>query len=208
VETSSDGLVDISSLKDGDLVKTFDITEQKWKFSKFITYIHKDSSIVARYISVRTGHNQTLLISPLHLIAAKKKLHTSRDTDFEFIFAKELKRGDTIVAESGFEVVSEISEVFEKGAYAPLTESGTVLVDSILASCYANTNWHEAAHFVFKPIIKLSSVLNIERELIGTAGAVVGEAGKVELPESVFWYARLIHKLVPWIPFSSDYVFF
>ncbi len=164
---------------------------------------------MAKYVSIRTVFNRTLLISPLHLIASKKKSQSAKDTDFEFIFAQELKVGDTIIAESGFESISEIGEIFGKGAYAPLTESGTVLVDSILASCYANTNWHEAAHFLFKPIIKISSLLNIDRELIGIASSVVDQSGKVEqMPDNVFWYAKLIHKLVPWIPFSSEYVFF
>lgn len=129
-------------------------------------------------------------------------------SDIEFVFARELQLGDIIVAESGFENVTELMEVYEKGAYAPLTESGTVLVNSILASCYANTNWHDAAHLIFRPIIKLSSLLNFDQQLVKDTSVLVDEAKKVELPDSVFWYARFIHKIVPYIPFTSQYVFF
>lgn len=209
VETQDSGLVDISSLKVGDYVKAYDSNLDKWKFSKFITYLHQDENIVAKYISIKTAvFNQTLRISPLHLIAKQEA------NQVEFVFAKDLLVGDTIKAESGLEKIVALEEIYQTGAYAPLTESGTIVVDSVLASCYANTNWHTAAHLLFTPIIKLSGIFNFENKNLidkthhqSDAIKVVG-SGAVELPDNVFWYARFIHKLAPYIPFTSSFVFF
>jgi hypothetical protein len=210
VETKQKGLVEISSLREGDYVKTYDSGLGKWTFSRFITYLHQDQHINSKYISLKTSSfNQTLRISPLHLIAKQQA------DQIEFVFAKDLVVGDTIIAESGLEKLIAIEEVHGSGAYAPLTESGTIVVDSILASCYANTNWHNAAHLLFTPIIKLSSIFNIENNnVIDTnhhqshKSGVAKEVSAVELPDSVFWYARFIHKLMPYIPFTSSFVFF
>ena len=40
---------------------------------------------------------------------------------------------------------------FFPGAYVPLTEEGTIIVDGILASCYATFN-HDLAHLVMTPM--------------------------------------------------------
>ncbi len=117
--------------------------------------MHKDENVISKYISIRTSFNQTITISSLHLIAK------SINSKLEFVFAKEINLGDYIKAESGVEQVIELREVYRNGAYAPLTESGTIVVDSVLASCYANTNWHTAAHFLFQPLIQFSKYFNI-----------------------------------------------
>ena len=41
--------------------------------------------------------------------------------------------------------------VFLLGAYVPLTEEGNILVDGILASCYASFD-HGLAHFTMTPM--------------------------------------------------------
>ena len=41
--------------------------------------------------------------------------------------------------------------IFSSGAYVPLTEDGNIVVDGVLASCYASFN-HDLAHFLMIPI--------------------------------------------------------
>ena len=44
------------------------------------------------------------------------------------------------------------SEIFCTGAYTPLTREGNIIVDEVLASCYASPVDHDLAHFVTAPI--------------------------------------------------------
>ena len=46
------------------------------------------------------------------------------------------------------------------GAYTPLTMEGNILVDGILASCYASFD-HELAHVVMKPLLWFPSIMNL-----------------------------------------------
>lgn len=39
-----------------------------------------------------------------------------------------------------------------KGLYAPVTMTGTIVVDSVVASCYGNHPNHALSHMIFAPI--------------------------------------------------------
>ena len=157
VETIDKRVIQISDLKQGDYIKSYDLTTNEWKYSKFILYLHKDENIITKYIFIRTSSNQTLYISKYHLIAR------NNSNNIEFVFANQLKINDNLIIGSNFnDNVIELKEIYEEGAYAPLLESGTISVNNILASCYANIKWHHLAHFVLQPIIKLSNYFDFE----------------------------------------------
>ena len=40
---------------------------------------------------------------------------------------------------------------FYPGAYAPLTSEGNIIIDGVLASCYADLTDHDLAHISIKP---------------------------------------------------------
>ena len=46
------------------------------------------------------------------------------------------------------------------GAYVPLTTEGNILVDGVLASCYASFN-HDIQHVVMKPLVWFPSVVDL-----------------------------------------------
>ena len=49
--------------------------------------------------------------------------------------------------------INAISQFTARGAFAPLTSTGTLLVDGIVASCYASTNWDlDLVHKAFAPV--------------------------------------------------------
>ena len=51
-----------------------------------------------------------------------------------------------------FDQIISINYVTSEGLYAPLTRQGNIVVDSVVASCYALVNNHEMAHMSFAPI--------------------------------------------------------
>ena len=63
------------------------------------------------------------------------------DNSFEFVFADEIQEGDKLISWKGSEITEEavvaVEPAVEKGTWAPLTMEGTLLVDGLLASCYA-----------------------------------------------------------------------
>ena len=104
--------------------------------------------------------------------------------------------------------IVKIETIFDMGVYAPLTESGTLAVNSIFASCYANTLWHNLAHLFFYPIIQISKYFNIDalnQYMENTWSQIKNEDDKTK---GIFWYAKFFHSIVDYIPFSSSLVAF
>ena len=132
------------------MVKTIDTSTNKIIYSKFITYLHRDDNVLSDFILITTNQSKTLRISEKHLIAKM-----SSNKKFEFVLAKNLNLNDVLVINDAENIIYEKiikieNNVEETGVFAPLTESGTMLVDEILVSCYANTYKQDLAHFVFK----------------------------------------------------------
>ena len=194
METENRGIVQISELKYGDMVKTFDAQSNKSTFTKFLNYLHTDKSAKVEYLSIRTeSADKDLIISPLHLIA-----HISKETrKLEFVFAKELKLDDQLVVETTngerkHDRCTKIESIQDKGAYAPLTESGTIMVNNVLASCYANTYNHELAHLVFKPVRFWYTYIN---DYVATANST-----DLKREDGINWYAKAFLNIVNTIP--------
>ena len=100
--------------------------------------------------------------------------------------------------------VIELKEIYEEGAYAPLLESGTISVNNILASCYANIKWHHLAHFVLQPIIQLSNYFDFDQLDENIDPNYYADY----LPTNVFWYARYLNWATGYIPFSNRFMLF
>ena len=110
-------------------------------------------------------------------------------------------------SEFEYERLVQKEEVMEKGAYAPLTETGTVYVNSILASCYANTIVNDLAHYLFQPLVLLSKYVDIEYFKFFGASESRNESSNDE-SYGIFWYCKFFLNLLPYIPFSSYIVSF
>ena len=48
--------------------------------------------------------------------------------------------------------VNSIDTVRKQGVYAPMTQCGTIVVDNVLASCYASYPSHTIAHAIMAPL--------------------------------------------------------
>ena len=133
----------------------------------------------------------------MHLIARR----SNQNNDIEYVLAKELKQNDVLVSseENENEIIIDLSKVMEKGAYAPLLETGTISVNNLLASCYANTKWHNLAHFAFKPVIKMSNYFNVD--------STISNKNDIALPNGVNWYTGLLSSFLPYVPMSSTFVY-
>jgi hypothetical protein len=61
--------------------------------------------------------------------------------------------GDSLVKYDGklHEIVN-VSKKFYKGCYAPLTQSGTLIVNDFVVSCFAEYD-HDDCHLFMKPLI-------------------------------------------------------
>lgn len=161
----------LSELQLGDEILT---TDEKGHLTstEVLLFLHKDLDKPATFIVIEVeGHPDSLQLTPHHLIFATRDVLAG----FLPIYAYRVQVGDFVqIFVNGTQLlpskVVNVSIQEETGVYAPLTAHGTLLVNGILTSCYANIEWHEMAHRSFSPLRLLYSMFSFLPELIGNDG--------------------------------------
>mgnify|MGYP001077172210 CR=1 FL=1 len=133
----------LSQLKIGDLV----IVNENNVYEPVLAFIHASKENLFNYLAMEinsslSNTSSTLFVSPNHLIF---------DYDSgEARFAGKFQVGDRVQFIQNNKITpSEIINIElkqEQGFYAPLTPSGTIVVDGVVASNYASVSNHALAH--------------------------------------------------------------
>ena len=124
----------------------------------------------------------------------------------QFRFAKLLSKGDYIVTFDPIngvqteELIQSITIVTVKGYAAPLTMSGTILIDNILTSCYAVVDNHYLAHSSMAPVRWWYNLNTILRPIIPEALSVTFKIDKQS--NGTHWFPAFLHyfqsSLIDW----------
>jgi len=138
--------------------------------------------------------NRTCRLFPGHLIyagnhTAAAHLHT---THLQPVFAGQLQTGSDVIVNTGGNVgratvVAMRWSHDSSGVYAPITERGTIVVDDVIVSCYAEFSSHVTAHACLAP---LRYAYYVSRWLFQQSAA----HADAHL-DGVHWYATLLRRL-------------
>ena len=122
----------LDELKLGDIVQDSPTTFSVYYHDKAYDHRHLSNQM---YVSIKTenGYNITLSIS--HMI----QIGNSSFIEAKYVEPEKMY----LITESGLSKVLSISKEFHSKHYSPYTYSGTIMVDGILASCYAVTSGYE-----------------------------------------------------------------
>jgi len=187
VEVSGRGLVSITALKAGDMVR-----DSIASFSPFVTYLHVDLSYTTNFVAISAANGAQLRLTPDHFVFVVDtngrvdgaRADSVQQGDRVFISGSTYNVSNTDLAFGEMSEVVQIEKVSEKGIVTPLTASGQIVVDGMVASCYADTfrdnfsHWTIHADF-FQPLIALS--------------AIAPSLTSSDLPSgSIHWYARFL----------------
>lgn len=133
------------------------------------------------YFVIQTENpKRKLYLTKLHLLYIRARFSSF----WQVKFAKLVQKGDLVKVNSDGKLVeAEVTNIYvsnERGSIAPLTGEGNIIVDGVLASCYALLEDHYLADSIFWPAKILyrhfPSLLN-----------------QLDEPQQgVHWYARLM----------------
>jgi len=130
----------MDELQVGDRVLTGDGT-----YSKVYAFSHKDASTKVTYLQILTesmNKKHPLEITGKHLLY----VYDNRNSKKKLEFAQAVKVGDFLVSsrtENKSRVVS-IRSIQRQGLYTPLTATGTIVVNGVVASVYASFGFLDA----------------------------------------------------------------
>ncbi len=156
--------------------------------SKVVSFLHKSEDANATFIRLHYGLNNKTIgyitLTPKHL------LNVGTDEKADFKPASDVKHGDLLTyfdsANNSFISVTvlDIENIYKTGVYAPLTKTGTIVVDDILASCYSMVKSHKMAHFFFDILNTIGNVLPIT-------------------PDTYVSYSKFLYQIIDFIKISN-----
>ncbi|KTF80548.1 hypothetical protein cypCar_00019553 [Cyprinus carpio] len=184
----------IKDLKVGDRVLAAD-EEGNVILSDFIMFMDHDPTTRRQFIVIETSEPFTkLTLTAAHLVFTG---NASSSSGMTVTFASNVKPGDTVLVSEGtsksLKSVTVMRSYTEehKGSYAPVTAHGTIIVDQVLASCYAVIESHKWAHWAFAPV-RLSHKLTTWLFPARDSNVTFQEDG-------IHWYSNLLFHIGSWL---------
>lgn len=179
----------LTELRIGDKVLTMDSDDQL-KFSEVFMFLHRDEHLRREFIRIETENGYSVTATPSHLIYTwrtngSNAIDSTDSADFRF--ADHIRVGDYVLVNVNNTLeprrVKQITREMHEGVFAPLTYDGTIVVNSIAASCYALVPKHTLAHAIFMPMRSLHRI----EEMFGMTNDI-----ETQLPRGIHWYASTL----------------
>lgn len=172
--------IPVWALKPGQRVRAVD-EQVRPTYSEFLTFLDKAPSTRTAFHVIETRDPpRRLALTAAHLLF----VGANATAPVEAIFASRVQPGQYVLVTEGGELrpakVTAVSVRMDTGAYAPLTRHGTLVVDDVVASCFALVQEHRLAQWAFWP-------LRLYHSLAG--------GHWTQLEEGVHWYSALLYRL-------------
>merc|ERR1711942_18910 len=156
VETK-EGTKTLCELRIGDLIRTSS-GDHHTDFTESLGWLDRQRSSPAEMLQIFTSDNY-----PAVTLSASHLVFTTNTTKY----AGDLVPGDTLLHRDGEQVkeqeISMIKTSMESGYWAPLTRSGTLLVNGYLMSCYASYP-HTVSDIAMGPVKAMPMILLDDHE--------------------------------------------
>lgn len=160
-------------------------------FEPVIAFLHRDTFANSDFIKIQTDHiGRFLTASSEHLVYVWTGHGNLSNPPVDTKSMDRMAVGDTILVSDGnatgpirLEKVISVESVHGQGLYAPLTKSGTIFVDDVLASCYAAVGNERMAHHALVPLRLWHHVT----DFLGSSGSESSPE-----PDGIHWYAELL----------------
>jgi len=175
-------------------------------YSEVIAFLDRSPSEKRQFIRLTTISGRVLTLTPAHLVPVDGR---------SSVFAAKVQPGDKILvndvaanAENDNHVdnrlrwdsVVETKLVLEEGVFAPLTTEGTLLVDDVMASCYALVDSQSVAHYAFLPLRIWNAITSVfTGKLDDTRYSEIRQddikRNQSTIQNGVHWYASMLYSL-------------
>ncbi|XP_061388888.1 protein hedgehog-like [Musca vetustissima] len=178
----------MTDLRIGDRVLS--INEQgEAIYSEIILFMDRNMDEAQEFVQMTTEGGATLTVTPAHLIM----IWNREKSVTEYVFADRVQEGDQVfVHDSTGELrpqrVVDLRAVLKHGFVAPLTKEGTIVVNSVAASCYAVVNSQSLAHWTYAPV-RIWSMLKSYLPSSSSSNT----ATTAQMQNGVHWYGKTLY---------------
>lgn len=172
-------------------------------YDDVIAFIHRQPQLMTSFSVITTVAGYRLVATGDHLIFTSVDQSASFTDGAQSAFVAHLHSGnDSVYVTSSdskhldVSMVTNVTTVTGRGVFAPLTSSGTIVVDGVVASCYAFVSSHRIADFVMAPLRLSARTWNYYYDSVSALDGVHWYASFMRriaeflFPDSHLWFAR------------------
>ena len=186
-------------------------SDGKFVYSQVLMFLDRDPNIDRLYFHIETASGATITATPSHLLFVAEPNSTANQQVFANPqFAKDIFVGQYLYTRSGtnqsnsafLDRVVRIRTSVGRGAFAPLTATGNLVVNNITASCYAVIHSQTLAHLSFLPVRWAHFFVQLGDHLSGyflskstSTFSARSIRSKPVAQEGVHWYAQMLYNL-------------
>ncbi|XP_072524850.1 tiggy-winkle hedgehog protein isoform X2 [Salminus brasiliensis] len=209
VQLEDGGTKQVRDLRAGDRVLAAD-EKGRAVFSDFIMFMDESPRARRQFVVVETTEPaRRLTLTPAHLLFVRSADYgndtaTPSSPLMSARFASSVRAGHEVFVSDGIAEEGDgralrsarvtrvyTAQLAREGAYAPVTAHGTVVVDRVLASCYAAVEQHRWAHWALAPA-RLSHALAAWMWPRWQSSGTSNNGG-------LHWYARALMQVGSWL---------
>lgn len=158
-------------------------------FSEVLAFLDRNVNQSREFVRLDTEDGQRLTVTPSHLVMAwlpqRQTVH--------YMFADQIQEGDYLLASVNSNLepkkVVKVAAVLSQGVFAPLTTTGTVIVDDVAASCYAVIDSQSVAHWSFMPFRLAKSIWHWV-----APASMLGQTTAAH-QNGIHWYAKALYSM-------------
>lgn len=183
-------------------------------FSPVILFLDRNPKEQRQFYTLHLDSGHSLTLTPEHLV------YSAPDSKSEFgtVFARYIQEGDLLLVHSSIAElvprrVVRVEVEIHTGVYAPLTAAGNLVVDNVLASCYAVVDSGSLAHAVFAPIRWYESTRQFLNGIAQSYSVEKDKSKRLQkkrrseeddddgtvTQSGIHWYADLLYSIAEWV---------
>lgn len=195
VTLESGGHKSISELQPGERVLASEGSDGSGElvYSEVLAFLDRDPETLRLFYTLQTANGAHLSLTAAHLVFVtegncSEGAVPTRGT-LRAVYGSDARPGQCVLVSEGeagqrhseghLSLITRVRVRASRGAYAPLTQQGTLVVDGVVTSCYAVVEQHSVAHWAFSP-------LRLIHSWTGSTGSH---------SDGIHWYSQLLHWL-------------
>ncbi|XP_023216466.1 sonic hedgehog protein-like isoform X2 [Centruroides sculpturatus] len=162
-----------------------------------------------QFYVLKTERGREITLTPSHLIFSSPK----NGTYVNAMFTRDIRLGDYIYTRDEHanilpDRVISIVTITDTGVYAPLTLQGNIVVDGVVASCYAVINDQNIAHWAFFPVRVYDNLKNLYKKIynffqLKERTTIIINRNPIT---GIHWYAKSLYFIARYV-LPHDYLY-
>lgn len=158
-------------------------------------FLDRETNQTREFVQIKTDGGAILRVTPAHLLPVWKP----QQHETKYLYADQVEESDFLLVNVNNNLepqrVTEVRAVLAKGFIAPLTREGTVIVNSIAASCYALVNSQSLAHISFMPFRTIKTISNWFSSSESQPQLNSLQRTKSSEQNGIHWYAKTLYRI-------------